>query len=44
METWTESTLFSFTGNTTGTNPVTNLVIDQEGNLYGTTVKTVDRL
>ena len=36
--TWTESTLFSFTGNTTGTNPVTNLVIDQEGNLYGTTV------
>jgi uncharacterized repeat protein (TIGR03803 family) len=36
--TWTESTLFSFTGSTTGTNPVTNLVIDQEGNLYGTTV------
>jgi uncharacterized repeat protein (TIGR03803 family) len=35
---WTESTLFSFTGNTSGTNPVTNLVIDQEGNLYGTTV------
>ena len=36
--TWTESTLFSFTGSTTGTNPVTNLVIDQEGSLYGTTV------
>jgi uncharacterized repeat protein (TIGR03803 family) len=36
--TWTESTLFSFSDNSTGFNPVTNLVIDDEGNLYGTTV------
>jgi uncharacterized repeat protein (TIGR03803 family) len=37
-ETWTESTLFSFSDNATGFNPITNLVIDEEGNLYGTTV------
>lgn len=36
--TWTENTLFSFSDNSTGFNPVTNLVIDDEGNLYGTTV------
>ncbi|HSY64693.1 MAG TPA: choice-of-anchor tandem repeat GloVer-containing protein [Terriglobales bacterium] len=36
--TWTESTLFSFSDNSTGFNPVTNLVVDDEGNLYGTTV------
>jgi uncharacterized repeat protein (TIGR03803 family) len=36
--TWTESTLFSFSDNATGFNPVTNLVIDDDGNLYGTTV------
>ena len=36
--TWTESTLFSFSDDSTGFNPVTNLVIDKEGNLYGTTV------
>ena len=33
--TWKESTLFSFSDDTTG---FTNLVIDQEGNLYGTAV------
>jgi uncharacterized repeat protein (TIGR03803 family) len=36
--TYTESTLYSFTGDSTGFNPNTNLVIDQAGNLYGTTV------
>jgi hypothetical protein len=36
--TWKESTQFSFSDNTTGFNPFTNLVIDQEGNLYGTAV------
>jgi uncharacterized repeat protein (TIGR03803 family) len=36
--TWTESTLFSFANSNTGFNPVTNLVIDDAGNLYGTTV------
>ncbi len=36
--TYTESTLYSFTGDTTGWFPNTNLVIDQAGNLYGTTV------
>jgi uncharacterized repeat protein (TIGR03803 family) len=36
--TYTESTLYSFTGASTGFFPNTNLVIDQAGNLYGTTV------
>lgn len=36
--TYTESTLYSFTGASTGFNPNTNLVIDKAGNLYGTTV------
>ena len=36
--TYTESTLYSFTGRSTGFNPNTNLVIDQAGSLYGTTV------
>ena len=35
---WTESALFSFRDSTTGFNPITNLVIDEEGNLYGTTI------
>jgi uncharacterized repeat protein (TIGR03803 family) len=38
MEPGPKAPWLSFTGSTTGTNPVTNLVIDQEGNLYGTTV------
>jgi uncharacterized repeat protein (TIGR03803 family) len=36
--TWAESTLFSFKDNATGFNPITNLVIDDDGNLYGTTI------
>lgn len=36
--TYTESTLFMFTGASTGFNPNTNLVIDKAGNLYGTAV------
>ncbi len=36
--TFTESTLYSFTGDSSGFNPNTNLVIDNAGNLYGTTV------
>ena len=36
--TYAESTLYSFTGASTGFFPNTNLVIDQAGNLYGTTV------
>lgn len=35
--TYTETTLFSFTGDSTGFEPNTNLVIDKAGNLYGTT-------
>jgi hypothetical protein len=36
--TYTESTLYSFTGASTGFNPNTDLVIDKAGNLYGITV------
>ena len=36
--TYSESTLFMFTGASTGFNPNTNLVIDKAGNLYGTAV------
>jgi len=36
--TYTESTLFSFTGASTGFFPNTDLVIDKAGNLYGTAV------
>jgi uncharacterized repeat protein (TIGR03803 family) len=35
--TYTESTLYSFTGASTGFEPNTDLVIDKAGNLYGTT-------
>jgi uncharacterized repeat protein (TIGR03803 family) len=34
---WTETTLHTFTGGGDGLNPVTGLVRDQAGNLYGTT-------
>ena len=34
--TYTESTLFMFTGASTGFDPNTDLVIDKAGNLYGT--------
>jgi uncharacterized repeat protein (TIGR03803 family) len=36
--TYTESTLFMFTGASTGFDPNTDLVIDQAGNIYGTAV------
>jgi uncharacterized repeat protein (TIGR03803 family) len=36
--TYTETTLYSFTGASTGFDPNTNLVIDKAGNLYGTAV------
>src|SRR5208337_2201294 len=35
--TWTETTLYSFTGGTNGANPWPGLVQDKQGNLYGTT-------
>jgi len=34
---WTESVLYSFTSGSDGANPVSNLVFDKSGNLYGTT-------
>jgi len=34
---WTEATLYSFNGTTTGLNPGASLISDSEGNLYGTT-------
>jgi len=37
---WTETTLYGFTeGGATGSSPVAKLVLDQAGNLYGTTVE-----
>jgi hypothetical protein len=36
--TYTESTLYNFTGASTSFNPNTDLVIDKAGNLYSTTV------
>lgn len=35
--TWTESTLYSFTGGNDGTNPAVAVTLDAHGNLYGTT-------
>ncbi len=35
---WTETTLYSFTGDTDGGGPVANVIFDTNGNLYGTTV------
>ena len=34
---WTENVLYSFTGNGDGRYPYSGLIIDQSGNLYGTT-------
>jgi len=34
---WTETTLYSFTGHSDGSVPYCNLLIDSAGNLYGTT-------
>jgi uncharacterized repeat protein (TIGR03803 family) len=34
---WTESVLYSFTGGADGSGPVSNLIFDTSGNLYGTT-------
>jgi uncharacterized repeat protein (TIGR03803 family) len=34
---WTESVLYSFTGGTDGSGPISTLVPDSSGNLYGTT-------
>jgi hypothetical protein len=33
---WTESTIYTFTGYADGGNPVTGLILDSAGNLYGT--------
>lgn len=35
--TWTESVLYSFKGGSDGSSPISNLVADVAGNLYGTT-------
>jgi len=35
--TWTESVLYSFKGGSDGNSPISNLVFDSAGNLYGTT-------
>jgi uncharacterized repeat protein (TIGR03803 family) len=35
-DTWTERILYSFTGGTDGATPVSRLVLDAQGNLYGT--------
>jgi uncharacterized repeat protein (TIGR03803 family) len=35
--TWTESVLYSFKGGTDGASPISSLVADAAGNLYGTT-------
>ena len=34
---WTETTLYSFTDNADGANPIGGVAVDAEGNLYGTT-------
>jgi uncharacterized repeat protein (TIGR03803 family) len=36
--TWTETVLYSFTGQADGSQPASNLIFDGDGNLYGTTV------
>jgi uncharacterized repeat protein (TIGR03803 family) len=36
--TWTENTLYSFTGGADGGQPATGVILDQVGNLYGTTL------
>ena len=35
--TWSESVLYSFKGGTDGSSPISNVVVDASGNLYGTT-------
>lgn len=35
--TWSEKVLYSFTGGSDGSSPISNLVFDSAGNLYGTT-------
>jgi uncharacterized repeat protein (TIGR03803 family) len=35
--TWSESVLYSFTGGRDGSSPISNLVVDRAGNLWGTT-------
>jgi uncharacterized repeat protein (TIGR03803 family) len=34
---WTETVLYTFTGGSDGSKPLTGLIFDQDGNLYGTT-------
>jgi uncharacterized repeat protein (TIGR03803 family) len=36
-QTWTESVLYSFSGGSDGSNPVSGVVVDSVGNLYGVT-------
>jgi uncharacterized repeat protein (TIGR03803 family) len=36
-ESWTESTLYTFTGGPDGGTPASTLIFDKDGNLYGTT-------
>jgi hypothetical protein len=35
---WHETVLYSFTGGDTGVYPISGLVLDTSGNLYGTTL------
>lgn len=35
---WTENVLYSFTGNPDASNPASSLILDPQGDLYGTTV------
>jgi uncharacterized repeat protein (TIGR03803 family) len=35
---WTYTSLYDFTGGTDGSTPVSNVVFDANGNLYGTTL------
>jgi hypothetical protein len=36
---WTQTVLYSFTGDTDGGDPVANVIFDTNGNLYGTTTR-----
>jgi hypothetical protein len=34
---WTYTSLYDFTGGSDGAEPISNLILDRQGNLYGTT-------